>query len=57
MYEEGEWTDKGQYTAAVRFDEDIEWMREKREYILPVCYVNFLFDSLWFLLLTILFYL
>ena len=43
VYEEGEWTDKGHYTAAVQFDEDIEWIKKKRDYILPVCYVTFFF--------------
>jgi len=49
VYEEGEWTDKGHYTAAVQFDEDIEWIKKKRDYILPVCYVTFFSDSIWFL--------
>ena len=40
VYEQGEWIDKGHYNVAVSFDEDIEWMRQKRDYILPVCYVN-----------------
>ena len=40
VFEEGEWTDKGRYNAAVSFDEDVEWVKEKRDYILPVCYVG-----------------
>ena len=40
VYEQGEWIDKGCYNAAVSFDEDIEWMRQKRDYILPVCHVS-----------------
>jgi len=40
VYEQGEWTDKGRYTAAVTFDEDIEWIKQKKDYILPVCYVR-----------------
>ena len=47
VYEEGEWTDKGRYTAAVGFDEDVEWLKRKREYILPVCYVTLFSDSIW----------
>ena len=40
VYEQGEWIDKGQYTAAVSFHEDIEWIKQKRDYIFPVCYVS-----------------
>jgi hypothetical protein len=40
VYEQGEWTDKGRYNAAVSFDEDIEWLKKKKDYILPVCYVR-----------------
>ena len=40
VHEQGEWIDKGRYTAAVNFDEDIEWIKQKRDYILPVCYVR-----------------
>jgi hypothetical protein len=40
VHEQGEWIDKGLYTAAVGFDEDIEWIKQKRDYILPVCYVR-----------------
>src|ERR1700723_1309468 len=40
VYEQGEWTDKGRYNAAVLFDEDIEWIKKKKDYILPVCYVR-----------------
>ena len=40
VYEQEEWTDKGQYNAAVKFDEDVEWTKQKKEYILPVCYVR-----------------
>jgi hypothetical protein len=40
VYEQGEWTDKGRYTAAVSFNEDIEWIKQKTDYILPVCYVR-----------------
>ena len=25
---------------AVNFDEDVEWIKQKKEYILPVCYVR-----------------
>ena len=40
VYEQREWIDKGRYNAVVSFDEDIEWMRQKRDCILPVCYVS-----------------
>ena len=44
VYEQGEWINKGQYTAAVKFNEDVEWIKEKRDYILPVCYVRYLYS-------------
>ena len=44
VYEQGEWIDKGWYTAAVKFNEDVEWIKEKRDYILPVCYVRYLYS-------------
>ena len=44
VYEQGEWTDKGQYAAAVMFDEDIEWIKKKKDYILPVCYVSYFYS-------------
>ena len=40
VYEQGAWTDKGRYNAAVSFDEDVEWIKNKKDYILPVCYVR-----------------
>ena len=40
VHEQGEWIDKGQYTTVVNFNEDIEWIKHKRDYILPVCYVR-----------------
>ena len=40
VYEQGEWTDKGRYNAAVLFDEDVEWIKKKKDYILLVCYVR-----------------
>ena len=44
VYEQGEWISKGQYTAAVRFDEDVEWIKEKKDYTLSVCYVSEIFS-------------
>ena len=44
VYEQGEWIDKGQYTAAVAFNEDVEWTKEKRDYTLSVCYVSEIFN-------------
>ena len=43
VYEQGEWTDKGRYEAAVSFDEDVEWIKKKKDYILPVCYVRYFY--------------
>ena len=40
IYEEGEWIEKGQYKAAVSFDEDVKWIKKKRNYTLQVCYVR-----------------
>ena len=44
VYEQGEWIDKGRYTAAVKFNGNVEWIKEKRDYILPVCYVRYLYS-------------
>jgi hypothetical protein len=40
VYEQGEWIDKGRYTVAVEFDEDVDWIKQEKDYILPVCYVR-----------------
>ena len=40
VHEQGEWIDKGRYTTAVNLNKDIEWIKHKRDYILPVCYVR-----------------
>jgi hypothetical protein len=50
VYEQGEWTDKGRYTAAVMFDEEIEWIKQKKDYILPVCYVRHFYSLYYFLI-------
>ena len=44
VYEQGEWISKGRYTAAARFDEDVEWIKEKKDYSLSVCYVSEIFS-------------
>jgi len=43
VFEQNEWNVKGRYSAAVEFDEDVEWIKQGSDYILPVCHVRYFF--------------
>jgi hypothetical protein len=40
VIEENEWNVKGRYNTAVKYDEDVKWIKEGNDYILPLCHVS-----------------
>jgi len=39
-FEENEWNVKGRYSTAIEFNEDVKWIKQGNEYILPLCHVR-----------------
>jgi len=40
VFEENEWNVKGRYSTAIEFNEDVKWIKQGNEYILPLCHVR-----------------
>ena len=52
VFEEYEWNVKGRYNTAVEYDEDVKWIKEGNDYILPLCHVShFMFKLIVLLIL------
>jgi len=44
VFEHGDWNTIGQYSTAMEFNEDVEWIKQDTNYVLPVCLVRTFFS-------------